>query len=289
MGKKELKKEDVIKVWKALDRNRDKKWIGLNAVCAEMGIKRYHVEQLFQGESLTEVKQRHGIRTAPQEEPYTRDRLLEKFDHIVSEHGIPTWKQIRFGGISESAIKRLFKKTDDPKRDLVKEYHEWLKKNDPHSQNLDLVEKHLKGEDKPKVSPVPTAETSRRKTRLSEKTEGRTYGPPLNYENLVYAPANEQGVVVLFAMMSKHLQYSIEGVWQDSFPDCEATRLERGGSRRRVKIEFEYRSKDFENHCHDPNGCDVLVCWKDNWKDRPATIEVIELSKEIEKMLSTKK
>lgn len=290
MGKKELTPEGTIKVWKELD-GKSEKPVGVKKVAAEMGVHPYHIEQLFP-EGLTEMKREHGIRTAPQEEPYTPDRLLEKFDHIVSKkHEIPTWKTIRFGGITERTIKRLFQKTDDPKRDLIEAYSEWLKKNKQDSENLPLVENWLKGEEKPNVSPVPIAAKSRRRTRLSEKTEGRPLGRLLRYENInmVYGPVNEQGVIVLFAMMSKHLQYNIEGVWPNSYPDCKATRVERDGKLRSVEIEFEFMSKDFVDHNHDPKKCDVLVCWNDNWKERPSNIELLELSKEIEKMQSAKK
>jgi hypothetical protein len=289
MGNKELTEQTLAKTWKEIERESSKKWIGLNAVCTKMGIKRYHVTQLLKGEDLTKFKLRHGIQASPQEKHCTPDQLLSEYDRVVSKlKKIPTWNQIRFvTHMPDSTFKRKFGSTQ---AGTVGAYHKWLKKNKPRSRNLKIAEKWLKGEDKPVVLPsVVTAETSRRKSRVSEKTEGRTYGHLLGYENLVYGPANEQGVVVLFAMMSKHLQYNIEGVWGDSFPDCEAIRVEVGGKRRRVRIEFEYRSKDFVNHSHDPNGCDVLVCWKDNWKDCPPNIEVLELSKEVEKIQSTKK
>jgi hypothetical protein len=32
---------------------------------------------------------------------------------------------------------------------------------------------------------------------------------------------------------------------------------------------------------HDPNGCDIIVCWEHNWPECP--LEVIELKKEIAK------
>ena len=288
MEKKKFTKEDVIQVWKELERESSKKWIGVNAVCSKMGIKRYHVEQLFQPEGLTEVKLRHGLKTSPQETPYTQDQLLSKYDNIVSkDKKIPTWKIIKHKtGMPDSTFKR---KLGSTKLEIVKTYQNWLQRENPTSSNLKVIDKWLKGEDKPDASPLATAKTSRRKPRVSEKTDGRTYGKPLNFENLVYGPSNEQGVVVLFTMMSKQLQYNIEGIWTDSFPDCEATRVEQGGKLRRVKIEFEYRSREFANHGHDPNACDVLVCWKDNWKDRPPNIEVLELSKEVEKIQSTKK
>ena len=45
-----------------------------------------------------------------------------------------------------------------------------------------------------------------------------------------------------------------------------------------VRIEFEYESRSFSAHGHDPNGVDVIVCWRHNWKECPKEIEVIELS-----------
>ena len=45
------------------------------------------------------------------------------------------------------------------------------------------------------------------------------------------------------------------------------------------RIEFEYESKNFLLHGHDPKRCDVIVCWRHNWKECPEEIEVIELSR----------
>jgi hypothetical protein len=42
-----------------------------------------------------------------------------------------------------------------------------------------------------------------------------------------------------------------------------------------VRIEFEYRSRNFAAHRHDPGGCDPIVCWVHDWPDCP--IEVLEL------------
>ncbi|HKV95245.1 MAG TPA: hypothetical protein VJW20_22055 [Candidatus Angelobacter sp.] len=41
-------------------------------------------------------------------------------------------------------------------------------------------------------------------------------------------------------------------------------------------MSFEYESKNFVLHGHDPKKC-VIVCWRHNWKECPAEIEVIEL------------
>jgi hypothetical protein len=84
-------------------------------------------------------------------------------------------------------------------------------------------------------------------------------------------------------MVSKALGFSIEYIGAD-FPDCEAKRYIAGRRDRqqRVRIEFEYLSKDYD---HPTEGCDIIVCWKNNWKDCP--LEVIELSSEIEKLRKT--
>lgn len=62
---------------------------------------------------------------------------------------------------------------------------------------------------------------------------------------------------------------------QTGFPDCEALRHVGGDRWQKVRIEFEYESRNFQKHMHNPNGCDLIVCWVNNWKDCP--LEVIEL------------
>ncbi|MHC4172877.1 MAG: hypothetical protein ACYST5_08055 [Planctomycetota bacterium] len=290
MGKEKLTKQGIIKEWKELDSKSSKKWVGLNALCQKMGIKRYHVQQLFLGEDLTKVKLRHGIRTSPQETPLLTDQLLEKYDSVVSKYKkIPTWIKVRVEtGIPNSTFVRRFKTTNDLKQDVVKAYQKWLKKYKPKSRNLKVVDKWLQGQDKQAVSRDLTTKTSKRRPQVYEKTKGRTYGVTLAFRNLINEPTNEQGVVFLFGMVSEELGFSaIEYVGTDC-PDCEAKRLvDRRRRQQRVQIEFEYKSREFESHGHDPQNCDLIVCWKHNWKDCP--VDVVELSEEIKKLQSTKK
>ncbi|HEY2495946.1 MAG TPA: hypothetical protein VGK24_02655 [Candidatus Angelobacter sp.] len=35
---------------------------------------------------------------------------------------------------------------------------------------------------------------------------------------------------------------------------------------------------------HDPKKCDVIVCWIHNWPECPEWIEVVELSREVERI-----
>lgn len=94
---------------------------------------------------------------------------------------------------------------------------------------------------------------------------------------LEYAPANELGVVFLFAHVARRLQFQIEEI-RPQFPDCIAYRR-MGDSEKKTRIEFEFRSSSFRSHKHDTAGCDVIVCWHHDWPDCPTSIEVIELKK----------
>jgi hypothetical protein len=101
-------------------------------------------------------------------------------------------------------------------------------------------------------------------------------GEPFDRRPMTNAPVNELGVMVLFGMVAAGLGLQVESV-QGKFPDCVARRQVAPGKWQYLRIEFEYESKNFKLHGHDPKGCDVIVCWRHNWKDCPAEIEVIEL------------
>ena len=110
-----------------------------------------------------------------------------------------------------------------------------------------------------------------------------TYGNPTNFPGLRYQPVNEQGVVLLFGMIAKDLGFLVEAV-QKEFPDCVAMRQVAPERWQRVQIEFEFESRNFRDHGHSVNGCDVIVCWRHNWPGCPKHIEVIELSRVIKSL-----
>jgi len=109
-----------------------------------------------------------------------------------------------------------------------------------------------------------------------ETDTANIYGDFINFRGLQHAPVNEQGVVFLFGMICRELGYVVEIV-KPGFPDCEAKRIIRGkqGKWQRVRIEFEFTARSFKTHGHDPDLCDVIVCWENNWPDCP--LEVLEL------------
>lgn len=118
-----------------------------------------------------------------------------------------------------------------------------------------------------------------------QREPGQLYGEPIDFRGLRHAPANEQGVVYLFGMVSRELGFSVEAV-QQGFPDCEAKYLydRKSNLWARARIEFEFKASSFQIHGHDINQCDFIVCWESDWPDCPVT--VIELRSEIRKLAS---
>lgn len=107
-------------------------------------------------------------------------------------------------------------------------------------------------------------------------------GPPLAFRAMVHAPVNELGVVLLFGMIAADIGYAVDSV-AAAFPDCAAKRLIADGPRQAdqrwqpVRVEFEYRSRNFAYHRHDADHCDVIICWQHDWPDCP--IEVLALDR----------
>jgi hypothetical protein len=109
----------------------------------------------------------------------------------------------------------------------------------------------------------------------------RLVGPGLNFRGFLHEPIGEQGVVFLFGMVSKELGFIVESV-ATAFPDCVAKRKVAKDRYKSVRIEFEFQSRNFAIHGHDPTGCDVIVCWEHNWPECP--LEVIELRTRIREL-----
>jgi predicted RNA-binding protein len=114
---------------------------------------------------------------------------------------------------------------------------------------------------------------------IKKSGKKQVYGVPIDFRGLRHAPINEMGVIYLFAIIAKDLGFRVEAIGT-RFPDCEAIRrIEKTDKWERIRIEFEYKSSEFKKHGHSIEGCDLIVCWKHDWKDCP--IEVLELSERI--------
>ena len=67
------------------------------------------------------------------------------------------------------------------------------------------------------------------------------------------------------------------------FPDCEAKRQIARGKWQRVRIEFEYESRAFRDHGHRIDGCDIIVCWKNDLPQTPGP-QILALKDEMKKV-----
>lgn len=272
-------REKIIQDLKKLDAQSDKS-VGISAL-KEGGISSYWVQKLVP-EGLTALKHELGLKISPQEQPYTDDQLFDILDKTVQKcEGVPS--HVKFRRETKMAEKTFIRRFGNKgKPEVYRCLLDWLKTNRPESKSVIFVNKYFENLKKSKTSifqQTTTKETGT-KTQIWPKGGGRQYGPPLNFGNLIYEPTNEQGVVFLFGMLSKRLGFSIEYIGPD-FPDCEGKRYiigKRKGIQEAVRIEFEYKSRDF---VHPKDGCDVIVCWENNWPDCP--LDVIELRKEVEK------
>ena len=124
-----------------------------------------------------------------------------------------------------------------------------------------------------------TREAWSSRTRVFE--DKPIYGPPLVPPALAHAPTNEMGVVFMFGMLAERLKFVVTRL-QSDFPDCEAMHEMEPDVWQRLRIEFEYESRNFLKHMHPPTGCDLIVCWVHNWRECP--LPVLELKREVQKV-----
>jgi hypothetical protein len=73
-------------------------------------------------------------------------------------------------------------------------------------------------------------------------------------------PTNERETLLLFASLSSRLGWHIL-YRNERFPDT----ILGNGVGANLRAEFEFRAQSFQKHRHDPKGCDLIVCWENNW------------------------
>ncbi len=130
----------------------------------------------------------------------------------------------------------------------------------------------------PKIGSRRQIEHSQALRKVGEEEGPPIYGNPLAMPEMVHEPVNESGVVFAFGMLARQLGFAVHRI-QREFPDCEAVREIARGQWQLVRIEFEFESRNFLLHKHNPKGCDVIVCWVHNWPECPKRLQVVELSK----------
>lgn len=133
---------------------------------------------------------------------------------------------------------------------------------------------------------LPALDAHRPEDGISTPRKGAVMrlGAPLLLPGLQHAPTNEMGVVYLFGALAPALGYTVETIGT-AFPDCAAKRRLSGSGEpwARVRLEFEFKSRNFLSHRHDPKRCDVIVCWEHDWLECP--LHVVELKSEVARLL----
>lgn len=248
------------------------------------GISQYHIYRAFPDGGWSQVKRLAGLDRHPKaNDAMSDEHLLEAFDSVVRERGeIPTWHQFAASAtVSADVVRRRFGGLQGT---LIR-YRDWLLLHQPDSPYLQALQAPTSRESPPPPAPPDGLSAAGTLALGWTKTSGPEFGPPINFRGLRHAPINEQGVVFLFGMLAYELGFIVEAV-HASFPDCEAKRaIDRQRQRwQRVRIEFEYQSRTFRDHGHDPAGCDLIVCWDHNWPD--CEVEVLELRTVIESLKS---
>jgi len=78
---------------------------------------------------------------------------------------------------------------------------------------------------------------------------------------------DEKSVIETFKEIHRELGFEKIIKIGESFPDSIC--LKDG---KEVRVEFESRSINFKYHKHDPEKCEYIVCWFDDWADCPVNV-----------------
>lgn len=266
----------LIQKAKEVSKKLGKRTISKSEFVRETGISQNRIYQNFDG--IRELCELAGLEPYLQNVRLSDDQIFSAMRDAFVELGqvVPRHKFDRVFRYSVDVLKKRGWKWDD----ALIAFRRWCEKNDPSFELLnDLPVEETASHEKSSSS----GSNDRPQQATWSSTTGKHLGEFLSFRGLQHAPVNEQGVVLLFGMVAHELGFAVESV-QTGYPDCEAKRRIGQARWERVRIEFEYKSRSFRDHGHDPNGCDLVVCWEHNYPDCP--IEVVELREAIKSLPS---
>jgi hypothetical protein len=268
-------KEQIIEELQSLAKRTGKQSIALADFTRETGISPWYVDKYF--DSYNDLVSQAGLQ--PTDVSRISDDVLftAMRDAFLQAKGVTTkGKFRRLAEYSTSVYSRRW----GGWQSILFEFRNWLQRRSEQFPYLDQLPS-MPFSDEPEPESAPTA--SNAKDAVWSSAGNQVYGPLLNFRGLQHAPTNEQGVVFLFGMLAFEIGFIVESV-ATGYPDCQAKRrVSRNPDRwERVRIEFEYLSRNFRDQGHDPSKCDLIVCWEDNWPDCP--IEVLDLKSTIESL-----
>jgi hypothetical protein len=206
------------------------------------------------------------------------ERLFQDWARVARELGkIPSKAEYEhLGKHSDTPLKTRFGSWGQVPR-YLRRYIEEQGRTEEWKDVLALIREYEQGQDGMEMAATPECE--QKKPRVM--TDRPLYGPLIRPYPMIHGPINENGVLYLFGTVSARLGFVVTLI-QTGFPDCLALRLVDIDRWQPIRIEFEYESRNFLKHLHDPSQCDIIVCWKHNWPECP--LEVIELSKIVGKI-----
>jgi len=255
---------------------KEKNEITLTLFKRESKFSAWHIFKYFS--SWNEAVEQAGLEADYSSKKIKDEKLFMELKRVFEKLGkvSTTLAFQRESKFSLNVYKRRFGKWGD----VLLSFKNWLEDNKmvfPYFDQLPILKNKILEEDKSQDIQSAQNKTQWKSVKASQ------YGSILNFRGLQHAPINEQGVVYLFGMVSFELGFMVE-VIRTNFPDCESKRLvdEKKGLWERVAIEFEYKSSNFKEQGHDPNKCDLIVCWEHDWVDCP--IEVLELKSKIREL-----
>lgn len=267
-------RESLIEEIKRVSETLNKNTVARSEFIRETGISEWHVQKHF--DSWNDLVRAAGLQPTDVSR-IPDDELWEAmYQTFLSEKGITTRTRFRKANqYSDYVYSNRWGRWDN----VLLEFRHWVEANHPDFQYLpDLSTGESPSESSGATDQV---QAQAQVSAAWPKAGGRLYGSMVNFRGLQHSPINEQGVVFLFGMVAFELGFIVESV-ATGFPDCESKRCvsKKQDLWERVQIEFEYQSRNFKDHGHDPNQCDLIVCWEDDWPDCP--IEVLELRSAIE-------
>ncbi len=273
-----LDKDRVTKLIRQAFEKADGVWVGRRRFLSESGLKNSDIFRHFA--KWSEAIVAAGVDLEPYNRKIPTEELLTDWAEIVRHRRtIPTRKQYRLEGNYSPGV---FESRFGPWSSIPVRFREFAQDKPEWADVLALLPS--KGPDGLRTTPVADdlavspAGVRKRHASLPHRP---TYGDPIDFRGLRHAPANENGVVFLFGIVARELGYLVEAI-QIGFPDCEAKRQVAQGKWQRVRIEFEFESRNFLDAGHPVAECDVIVCWRHNWSNPPEGLEVVELKSIIE-------
>lgn len=93
-------------------------------------------------------------------------------------------------------------------------------------------------------------------------------GDLIGRRNIVYAPVNRAGVLLLFARLLDEFDMLVEETAEDCSYVVVRRRVDDGWER--IQVNLAYKSSGFQNGNYDKE--QLLICWHHDWQDCPLNV-----------------